>query len=301
MAADAKTGTCEIGQAVGKGTRSPETELLGSAIVIDGVKFPASCQVIPEFTLHTDTSSYATLVVGRIVNNGVTPAQNARVVFGAFDLQPGTSLNILDIQKLNQKGPGQNCFARGTMIETPYGAMPIEQLEDGDEVLTHDGETQLISWIGQRRLSGLELVLDPSLRPVRIMAGALTGGRPGQDLLVSQNHRLLVDDWRAPFLYGEEEILTTAKSLLNNNNVYIDCPVSGIDYYHLLMDDHQLVCANGLWAETMLAEASTLEMLTPDQRTSVESMQASGQGGPGKPCRTAAPALPYWATEALVA
>jgi len=261
--------------------------LLGEDMIIDNREYCAGSRVVPEIVVTTRKPVATTLIVARILGaREHVDTSNFHIVFSATQLVPGQSLAPDEIQTVHDEGPGQNCFARGTLIETPHGQLPIEQLEDGDEVLTRDAQAKLIAWIGCRRLTGIELVLNPQLQPVRIMAGALTGGRPGQDLLVSQGHRLLVDDWRAPYLFGEDEILVPAQSLWNGTNVVIDCPLGGIDYFHLLMDDHSLVCANGLWAETMMPDAAAALSNISQRTNSAAQLDQSGS------YRSALPALP---------
>jgi Hint domain len=269
----------------------PQSVYLAEDLTLDGRTHTAGTEIIAEQVLKTGDTPAVTLVIGRICDR--------RVFFSVAPLAPGRRLEIASISDAGKRGQGQNCFARGTLIETPHGAIPVEHLQDGDEVMARDGGIQLIDWVGNRRLSGLELVLEPRLQPVRIMAGALTGGRPGQDLVVSQDHRLVVDDWRAAYLFGEEEILVPARSLFNDRNVVVDCPLAGVDYFHLLMADSSLVCANGLWAETMLADAQTLQLLTPQQRRAVQLAQS---GGPDMESQCAAlPALSHDSSASIAA
>jgi len=242
--------------------------LLGNDLFIGDTVFSAGSQILPEFSLKTSGANAVLLIVAQITSG----ACSTRIVLTSSELMAGQQFSLAAADASNQNGPGKNCFARGTIIETPHGALPIEQLEDGDEILAFDASVQQISWTGKRRISGLELILHPQLQPVRIMAGALTSGRPGQDLLVSQNCGLLVDDWRAPYLFGEDEIMVPAESLLNNIKVLIECPLAGIDYFHLLVDGQAMVCANGLWAESMLPDAATLAMLNPSQRAEISDI-----------------------------
>jgi len=269
----------------------PQSVYLAEDLTLDGLNLAAGTEIISELVLTTGDVPAVTLVIGRI--------SDLRVMFSVAPLAPGRRLSITNISDACNRGQGQNCFARGTLIETPHGAIPVEQLENGDEVMARDGAIQLIAWAGNRRLTGLELVLEPRLQPVRIMAGALTGGRPGQDLIVSQDHRLVVDDWRATYLFGEEEILVPAKSLFNDRNVVVDCPLAGVEYFHLLMAADSLVCANGLWAETMLVDAQTLGMLAPDQRAAVQRAQSD----PTAPVhqRAALPALSHDSSASIAA
>jgi len=271
---------------------------LSAALTIADIAYPSGSQIVPELVLKTGGMAPVTLIVGRVLAGSDIMRKSEPIIFTSARLAPEEKIQITRAERSTTSAPVQNCFARGTLIDTPHGALPIEDLDAGDEVVTHDGSVQLISWLGQKRLCGLELVLNPSLRPVRIMAGALTGGRPGQDLSVAQNHRLLVDevdDWRAPYLFGEEEILVPARSLLNKTNVFIDCPLGGVDYFHLLMDGHKMVCANGLWAETMLPDPATIGMLS-----AVRSLIAEGSD-PHEDLRAVLPALPYQSAASVAA
>lgn len=273
---------------------------LGAPLTIAGIVYPIGSQIVPEIVLKTGGMSPVTLVSGRIFAGTDIMRKSEPIVFTSARLAPEEKIQIISAKRSTATAPVQNCFARGTLIDTPHGALPIEDLDAGDEVVTRNGSVQLISWLGQKRLCGLELVLNPSLRPVRIMAGALTGGRPGQDLSVAQNHRLLVDDWRAPYLFGEEEILVPARSLLNKTNVFIDCPLGGVDYFHLLMDGHKMVCANGLWAETMLPDPATIGMLSDAQQAAVRNLIADGSD-PQENIRAVLPALPYQSAASVAA
>ena len=84
------------------------------------------------------------------------------------------------------------CFTRGTLIDTPHGPRPVEDLRAGDEVLTSDNGPQKIKWVGSRRIGLTGAAADPRLRPVRLKAGAIAPGVPSADMLVSPMHRVLI-------------------------------------------------------------------------------------------------------------
>lgn len=90
------------------------------------------------------------------------------------------------------------CFAAVTMIETGRGAVAIEKLTEGDLVQTRDHGLQPIRWIGWRTVDARH-----DLAPIRIKAGTFGNDR---DLLVSPQHRILVSDWMAELLFGEDEV-----------------------------------------------------------------------------------------------
>ena len=134
------------------------------------------------------------------------------------------------------------CFARGTLIETPEGPRFIETLKQGDLVNTLDTGAQRIRWVSSQQMLGTG-----RNAPVRIRAGALGNIR---DLWVSQNHRILVRDHVAELLFGEQEVLTAAKFLVNGKDIEI-VPQEKVEYFHFLFDEHQVVFAEGIPAESL--------------------------------------------------
>ncbi|MDX5357764.1 MAG: Hint domain-containing protein, partial [Rhodobacterales bacterium] len=133
------------------------------------------------------------------------------------------------------------CFVRGTRIKTDRGEIAVEQLAQGDRVLTLDNGYQPIRWIGcARRLA------QGRLAPVCIRAGALGNER---DLLVSPQHRMLLRGWQASLMFGEAEVLVAAKALINDRTI-LRQEGGEVDYFHLLFDQHQIVFAEGAPSES---------------------------------------------------
>ncbi len=140
------------------------------------------------------------------------------------------------------------CFVAGTLIATPDGERPVEDLVPGDLVLTHDSGPQPVRWIGRRRIAA-----EGSLAPIRIAANTYGQHRT---LLVSPQHRVLIRDALAELLFGEREVLVAAKDLVNDHNVR---PVVGgeVEYVHILFDSHQVVFSEGLATESFLPGPQT--------------------------------------------
>jgi len=142
------------------------------------------------------------------------------------------------------------CFVAGTMILTPEGEKPVETLEPGDLVLTHDNGAQPLRWIGQRSVKA-----EGDLAPVRIAAHTFGVHRT---LLVSPQHRILIQDAVSELLFGEPQVLISAKHLLNDKTVTRQ--VGGmVDYVHLLFDEHQVVFSAGLPTESFLPGSQTAD------------------------------------------
>ncbi|MGC9418008.1 MAG: Hint domain-containing protein [Rhodovulum sp.] len=169
-----------------------------------------------------------------------------------------------------QTGPkGVICFAEGTRIDTPAGAVPVETLRPGDRVLTLDDGAQEILWTGQRRMTGARLYAMPHLRPVRIRAGALGGDRPSDMLLVSPRHRVLVAGPAARALFNSAELLVAAEDLVNDRSITVDHSLREMTYVHLMLDRHQVVWANGVPTESFHPASTSLDTVPPDQHVAL--------------------------------
>lgn len=165
------------------------------------------------------------------------------------------------------KNAGVICFTPGTMIATPEGPRPVEGLREGDRVLTLDNGPQEVCWIGERRMSGARLHVDPRLRPVRIGAGALGIDRPGQALLVSPEHRMLVRGPVAQALFNTREVLVAARDLVNLTTITTESRLREVTYIHLLLPAHQVIWANGVECESFHPASAELDALDATDRT----------------------------------
>ena len=69
---------------------------------------------------------------------------------GYPNLQNGnTKLQVSDLDETeNVSFPGVPCFVAGTPITTRFGTKPVETIEVGDEVWTHDHGLQTVRWVG---------------------------------------------------------------------------------------------------------------------------------------------------------
>ena len=87
---------------------------------------------------------------------------------------------------------GVTCIARGTLITTDRGDVPVEHLKSGSRVLTQDNGFQELILMMSRTIGSNGLRKNPKLYPVRITAGAIGSGLPKRDLIVSRQHRMVV-------------------------------------------------------------------------------------------------------------
>ncbi|MEL6647383.1 MAG: Hint domain-containing protein [Pseudomonadota bacterium] len=162
---------------------------------------------------------------------------------------------------------GVICFTPGTMIQTPQGSVAVEDLREGDQVQTKDNGAQPIEWTGSRRMSGARLFAMPNLRPIRMRVGSLGIEQPDQELLVSPEHRMLVQGPVAQALFNTPEVLVSAKDLVNHDTITVDSQLREVTYVHLLLPSHQVVWANGVETESFHPASAALASLDDDDRT----------------------------------
>jgi hypothetical protein len=120
-----------------------------------------------------------------------------------------------------------------------------------------------LRWIGRRVVH--TRFADP-LRswPVRIMAGALGDNLPTQDLLLSPDHALYLDG-----------ALVHAGALVNGRTIVQQRPQGEtFTYYHLEIDSHALILANGTPAETFV---DTVERMAFDNWAEHEALYPRGR------------------------
>jgi hypothetical protein len=133
------------------------------------------------------------------------------------------------------------CFLAGTRIATPAGETPVEALAIGDLVVTTDGRTAPVKWVGMQTVATL---FADRLRtfPIRITAGALGENLPVRDLLVSPDHALMLDG-----------VLVQASALVNGTTILRETAMPNrFTYFHIELADHALILAEGVAAETFL-------------------------------------------------
>lgn len=196
---------------------------------------------------------------------GSTPLEIETVTFG-----PGVARVVLNLTAGASRPPAiiyvsdftfisVLCMARDTMISTDQGEVAVQDLTPGMMVRTQDNGYQPIRWIGSRRLDRIDLAVKAKLKPIRISAGALGEGLPKSDLVVSPQHRILLRSRIAQRMFKQAEILVAAQQLLAVPGIEIVEDCESVEYWHFMMDRHEIVQANGALAESLLPGIEALK------------------------------------------
>lgn len=249
--------------------------------VIDGNEDPGDGDVDemditgngPGVVLETDLQKQA--VDNVLIPDPNNPGGFIRIDFSDADLEQG-DVDFLD-NTLTVIGSATfdniekviiPCFTPGTRIATPRGELCVEDLVEGDRIITRDNGIQEIRWIGKRSLSEAELDLMPHMRPVLIRKGALGNGLPERDMQVSPNHRMLVANEKTAFYFEEREVLVAAKHLVGQPGIeYADA--TEVTYIHFMFDQHEVVLSDGTWSESFQPGDWTLGGIDHEQRKEI--------------------------------
>jgi Ca2+-binding RTX toxin-like protein len=177
---------------------------------------------------------------GRI--DGIIDGVDYSAQIGDIDLTLLNSGAPVTGTNLTEDNTAVPCFVRGTMIATIGGLVAVQDLKEGDKIITRDNGIQEIRWIGSRKVAAVD-----KMAPVKIAAGVL--GSNERDLWLSPNHRVLRVGWDLDILFDTNEVLIAAKHLVGQQGV---TQVSGgeVEYFHILFDNHQVILSNGAWTES---------------------------------------------------
>ena len=203
-----------------------------SSILFDGQTFTGGSYTNGALTLTG--AGGATMVVPL-----ASDATFAGEYFHLVGTGTGTSLILNSVAA----GGIPACYLQGTRIRTDRGEVPVEYLAIGDTVITVSGQSRRIKWIGTRSYMRRFAAANAGVQPVRIRAGALGRSQPVRDLLVSQAH--------AMFLEG---VLIPAEALVNGSSITIERSNDDIHYYHVELDTHDVIWAEGAPSETYVDE-----------------------------------------------
>ena len=137
------------------------------------------------------------------------------------------------------------CYCRGTLILTDKGEVAVEDLAIGDAVATASGEARPIKWIGRRSYGGRFIMGRKDILPICFKAGSLGEVLPRRDLFISPHHAMYL-----------EGVLIEARDLVNGVSIVQAEQVEEVEYFHIELDSHDVIIAEGAPSETFLDDNS---------------------------------------------
>ena len=181
-------------------------------------------------TLATNTN-----VVGRLY------AQTAAITFLA---------NNVTVASVNNNNTV--CFLKGTHILTKTGYKPIEHIKIGDSIYAKgkimDNETynikatpqfKRVKWMGKF----VATEMNTETMPICFKKDCFSPNIPNQDLYVSPNHGIM---WNGNKIPAHKFLSMSLPAIFQASNI------DHIEYYHLELDEHSIIVANGTATESYL-------------------------------------------------
>lgn len=158
-------------------------------------------------------------------------------LFSAEPLANGTTITF-SASDTYTDSPALVCFCAGTQITTPDGEVAVEHLEVGDIVTTASGAKRRISWIGSGRVLATRGRRSEAT-PVIVRRNALADNVPDRDLRITKGHSLYIDG-----------VLIPVENLINHRSILWDDRAQEVEIYHIELDTHDVLLANGAPAES---------------------------------------------------
>ncbi len=132
------------------------------------------------------------------------------------------------------------CFLGGTLIETRLGEVIVEELAIGDLVRTQFAGLAPVTWLGYRQVACDRHPKPEQVWPIRVIANAFGPGRPYRDLWLSPDHSVFINTVLIPIKY------------LVNGTTIAQVHRRAVTYYHIELQTHDVLLAQGLPAESYL-------------------------------------------------
>jgi len=140
-------------------------------------------------------------------------------------------------------------FARGTRLTLQDGSLkPVEDLTSNDALLSRDGLPSGVVGV----LSEIVPAIGRTTRVV-IRAGAFSNE---SELVVSAAHRLFVPARRSELTANGPDRMEPAFKLVNGLTITAEAGGSA-EYFHVLLDRHEVIYAEGIPCESFLLDATS--------------------------------------------
>lgn len=140
------------------------------------------------------------------------------------------------------------CFLQGTLVFTDSGLEPVENIKVGTKVLTMDNGFQPVVKVHEDVWTRKDHERVPDeYRPILIR-------KDGMDhaVALSCQHRVHTYTTAMDMAHSEPEFLVAAKYLSTSvawaNPLWVT--ENTLHYYNFELENHEVMCASGLWVET---------------------------------------------------
>ncbi|WP_084294664.1 Hint domain-containing protein [Asaia prunellae] len=202
---------------------------------------------------------------------------------------PGNPLNITPNQTItgsiapwgSWSFSGTVCYLLGTKIRTPSGEVAIEDLKIGDLISVWDpiSLTEIckkVKWLGKSVACCTDGIPgDSSNHPIKIEKDAISDNIPHSDLFITSEHCIFINKSFVP-----------ARMLVNGCTISYESNISSYTYYHIETEDHSVIWANGLKAESYLSTGNSQQFANRSSTPQPPQLRKNWEHDSAAPLRT---------------
>ncbi len=161
-------------------------------------------------------------------------------------------------------------FAQGTIFQAERGYMAIEDIQPGDMLMTADGTTEQVTWIGSATFSPNDL--GDRMHLTRVMADSFGMNRPESFISLGSAARVLQAPAHLRGNIDAGRMMTPAHRFLDGVNVIEVMPPTPMRLFHIGMRRHTALIASGLEVESYHPGSTPIGDLSNTLRDVFQSM-----------------------------
>ncbi|MEQ6248819.1 Hint domain-containing protein [Sulfitobacter sp. HNIBRBA3233] len=141
-----------------------------------------------------------------------------------------------------------SAFTHGSLIQTDYGQVAVEDLQPGDMIQTATGEAAELVWVGTSTFSPADSGKRTPL--IRLMPDCLGQSRPERALTVGPGARILHTPPALRGIADGRQLLTPASHFVDGVNVIEVTPPTPTRLFHICLSRHAVIRVDGIEMET---------------------------------------------------
>lgn len=154
-------------------------------------------------------------------------------------------------------------FSRGSLVETDFGPVAIEDLLPGDRVQTHDGGFEDVVWKGMTTLiPARSSASGASMKLTSFMADSFGMQKPMSCVVAGPAARLLATPPHLRHSAQSGEVLTPAQDFQDGMNIFETAPPAPVDMFHICLRNHAVFKVGGLLFESYHPGADALRLVS---------------------------------------
>ncbi len=161
-------------------------------------------------------------------------------------------------------------MARGTLVTTTQGAVAVEDLVPGMDILTSEYGPLPLQWVGSYDMTPQEVHASDRSKLFRVTSDTFGLSKPASDLLLGPRSHLLTRHAACKKLFGVDLAFAPVRAFVDGVQVVEITPISTVSLFNIAFDRQATITANGVelecfhpgpFAETLLDDELLYSLL----------------------------------------